>query len=98
VAIAARRAEGYREKAPQFVVRAPVRFIRSAGHCRCWRELTWLASGLCVALRDAAGPTGEGSTARVEAGKITPAAEAVDADPEIVAMGRRSLSLWPQPH
>jgi hypothetical protein len=33
----------------------------------------------------------------VEAGKITPAAEAVDADPEIVAMGRRSLSLWPQP-
>jgi hypothetical protein len=27
---------------------------------------------------------------------ITPAAEAVDADPEIVAMGRRSLSLWPQ--
>jgi len=34
----------------------------------------------------------------VEAGKITPAAEAVDADPEIVAMGRRSLSLWPQWH
>jgi len=33
----------------------------------------------------------------VEAGKITPAAEAVDADPEIVAMGR-SLSLWPQWH
>jgi hypothetical protein len=27
---------------------------------------------------------------------ITPAAEAVDADPEIVAMGRRSHSLWPQ--
>src|SRR5260370_38146549 len=27
---------------------------------------------------------------------ITPSAEAVDADPEIVAMGRRSLSLWPQ--
>jgi len=81
VAIAARRAEGYREKAPQFVVRAPVRFIRSAGHCRCWRELTWLASGmatkvgLCVALYDAAGPTGEGAAARVEAGMITPTAE-----------------------
>jgi len=44
VAIAARRAEGYREKGAQFVVRAPVRFIRSAGHWRCWRELTWLAS------------------------------------------------------
>ena len=56
-------------KGAQFVVRAPVRFIRSAEHCRCWRELTWLASGmatkvgLCVALYDAAGPTGEGSAA-----------------------------------
>jgi hypothetical protein len=62
VAIAARRAEGYREKAPQFVVRAPVRFIRSAGHCRFWRALIWLASGMatkvgrCVALYDVGGP------------------------------------------
>ncbi len=46
-------------KGAQFVVRAPVRFIRSAGDCRCWRELTWLASGmatkvgLCVALYEA---------------------------------------------
>jgi glycine oxidase len=30
------------------------------------------------------------------AGMITPSAEAVDADPEIVAMGRRSILLWPQ--
>jgi hypothetical protein len=33
-------------------------FRDSAGHCRCWRELTWLTSGmatkagLCVALYD----------------------------------------------
>jgi hypothetical protein len=45
VANAARRAEGYREKARQFVVRASVKFIRdSAGDCRCWRGLTWPAS------------------------------------------------------
>jgi len=92
------------EKARQFVVRAPVRFIHdSAGQCRCCRGLmgrllAWRATkaGLCVALYDAAGPTGEGSAAWVAAGMISPAAEAVDADPEIVAMGRRSLSLWPR--
>ena len=54
------------------------------------RLLAWRATkaGLCVALYDAAGPTGQGSAAWVAAGMITPAAEAVDADPEIVAMGR----------
>jgi hypothetical protein len=59
-----------REKAAQFGVHAPVRFIHdSAGHRRCWRGLTWLVSGmatkvgLCVALYDAAGSTGEGSVA-----------------------------------
>jgi hypothetical protein len=47
VANAARRAEGYRDKVRQFVVRAPVRFIRdSAGHCRCWRGLTGPVSGM----------------------------------------------------
>jgi len=35
------------EKARQFVVRAPVRFIRdSAGHRRCWLGLTGPASGM----------------------------------------------------
>jgi glycine oxidase len=62
------------------------------------RLLAWRAStaGLRVALYDAASSQGEGSAAWVAAGMITPSAEAVDADPEIVAMGRRSLSLWPQ--
>ena len=62
------------------------------------RLLAWRAStaGLRVALHDAASSQGEGSAAWVAAGMITPSAEAVDADPEIVAMGRRSLSLWPQ--
>ncbi len=62
------------------------------------RLLAWRASkaGACVALYDAASSRGEGSAAWAAAGMITPSAEAVDADPEIVAMGRRSLSLWPQ--
>jgi len=62
------------------------------------RLLAWRAStaGLRVALYDAASSKGEGSAAWAAAGMITPSAEAVDADPEIVAMGRRSLSLWPQ--
>ena len=62
------------------------------------RLLAWRAStaGLRVALYDAATQAGEDSAAWVAAGMITPSAEAVDADPEIVAMGRRSLSLWPQ--
>jgi glycine oxidase len=62
------------------------------------RLLAWRASraGLLVVLYDAASRAGEGSAAWVAAGMITPSAEAVDADPEIVAMGRRSLSLWPQ--
>ena len=62
------------------------------------RLLAWRASisGLRVSLYDAASPAGENSAAWVAAGMITPSAEAVDADPEIAAMGRRSLSLWPQ--
>ena len=62
------------------------------------RLLAWRASkaGARVALYDAASARGEGSAAWVAAGMITPSAEAVDADPEIVAMGRRSLSVWPQ--
>jgi glycine oxidase len=62
------------------------------------RLLAWRASkaGARVALYDAASREGESSAAWAAAGMITPSAEAVDADPEIVAMGRRSLSLWPQ--
>jgi glycine oxidase len=62
------------------------------------RLLAWRAStgGLRVALYDAATQEGEDSAAWAAAGMITPAAEAVDADPEIVAMGRRSLRLWPR--
>jgi glycine oxidase len=49
-----------------------------------------------VALYDATGSLGEGSAAWAAAGMIAPTAEAVDSDPEIVAMGRHSLNLWPQ--
>ncbi len=62
------------------------------------RLLAWRAArtGLKVVLYDAASSFGEGSAAWAAAGMITPAAEAVNADAEIVAMGRHSLSLWPQ--
>jgi glycine oxidase len=62
------------------------------------RLLAWRASraGLRVALYDAASRAGEDSAAWVAAGMIAPSAETVDADPEIVAMGRCSLNLWPQ--
>jgi glycine oxidase len=62
------------------------------------RLLAWRASraGLRAALYDAASRAGEDSAAWVAAGMIAPSAEAVDADPEIVAMGRCSLNLWPQ--
>ncbi len=62
------------------------------------RLLAWRAAraGLKVALYDSASRLGEGSAAWAAAGMITPAAEAVDADAEIVAMGRNSLALWPQ--
>jgi glycine oxidase len=62
------------------------------------RLLAWRAAraGFRVSLYEASGRLGEGSAAWVAAGMITPAAEAVDSDAEIVAMGRNSLALWPQ--
>jgi glycine oxidase len=62
------------------------------------RLLAWRAAraGLKVTLYDAASRLGEGSAAWAAAGMITPAAEVVEADAEIVAMGRHSLALWPQ--
>src|SRR5260370_15627957 len=76
----------------------PISDIAVVGGGLLGRLLAWRAStaGLRVALYDAASSQGEGSAAWVAAGMITPSAEAVDADPEIVAMGRRSLSLRPQ--
>ncbi len=62
------------------------------------RLLAWRAalSGLGVALYDANDRIGNGATAWIAGGMVTPQAEAVDAEPELVAMGRRSLSLWPE--
>jgi glycine oxidase len=62
------------------------------GRCLAWRAAL---AGASVALYDAAGSLGEGSAAWAAAGMITPAAEAAEADAEIVAMGRHSLTLWP---
>ena len=74
------------------------------GHRRRWRWLAWPLSGMArihvparvLLLYDAAGSRGEASAAWVAAGMIAPTAEAIDADSQIVSMGRHSLSLWPQ--
>lgn len=62
------------------------------------RMLAWRAAlgGLRVSLYDANDRQGNEATAWVAGGMVTPQAEAVDAEPELVAMGRRSLQLWPQ--
>lgn len=62
------------------------------------RLLAWRAAlcGLGVALYDANDRLGDKATAWVAGGMVTPQAEAADAEPELVAMGRRSLSLWPE--
>jgi len=62
------------------------------------RLLAWRAAlgGLRVTLYDANDRLGNEATAWVAGGMVTPQAEAVDAEPELVAMGRRSLSLWPE--
>jgi glycine oxidase len=62
------------------------------------RLLAWRAAreGLKVALYDKASRRGEASAAWAAAGMVTPSAEAIEADMQIVAMGRRSLALWPQ--
>ncbi|MGA7159146.1 MAG: glycine oxidase ThiO [Acidobacteriaceae bacterium] len=61
------------------------------------RLLAWRAAlnGLRVTLYEANGRAGHGATAWVAGGMVTPQAEAAEADPELVAMGRRSLALWP---
>jgi glycine oxidase len=61
------------------------------------RLLAWRAalSGLDVELFDANDRLGSKATAWVAGGMVAPQAEAADAEQELVAMGRRSLSLWP---
>jgi glycine oxidase len=63
------------------------------GRCVAWRASK---AGARVALYDAAGSQGEGLAAWVAGGMIAPTSEAIDAGPQVEAMGRRSLSLWPQ--
>jgi len=63
------------------------------GRCLAWRASM---AGARVVLYDAASSEGEGSAAWVAAGMIAPTAESIDADAQIVSMGRHSLTLWPQ--
>jgi len=63
------------------------------GRCLAWRASR---AGANVAIYDAFSPAGEGSAAWVAAGMIAPTAEAYDTNPQIAAMGRHSLTLWPR--
>jgi glycine oxidase len=63
------------------------------GRLLAWRTAL---SGLRVELFDANDRLGSKATAWVAAGMVTPQAEAADAELELVAMGRRSLFLWPE--
>src|SRR3984885_4928665 len=62
------------------------------------RLIAWRAAreGARVAIYDANDRDGRGATAWVAGGMVAPQAEAVDAAPELVEIGRRSLVLWPQ--
>jgi glycine oxidase len=63
------------------------------GRCLAWRASR---AGARVVLYDAGSYRGENSAAWVAAGMIAPTTEAIDADAEIVSMGKHSLSLWPR--
>ena len=63
------------------------------GRCLAWRAAR---AGARVVLYDASSYRGENSAAWVAAGMIAPTTEAIDADAEIVSLGKHSLSLWPQ--
>jgi glycine oxidase len=62
------------------------------------RLLAWRValSGLGVEVFDANDRLGSKATAWVAGGMVAPQAEAADAEPELVSMGRRGLSLWPE--
>lgn len=62
------------------------------GRCLAWRTSK---TGARVALYDTATSAGEDSAAWVAAGMIAPTAESMDADEQIVSMGRHSLAVWP---
>jgi len=63
------------------------------GRCLAWRASR---AGARVVLYEAGSYQGENSAAWVAAGMIAPTTEAIDADTEIVSMGKHSLSLWPR--
>jgi glycine oxidase len=63
------------------------------GRCLAWRASR---AGARVVLYEAGNYQGENSAAWVAAGMIAPTTEAIDADTEIVSMGKHSLSLWPR--
>jgi hypothetical protein len=63
------------------------------GRCLSWRASR---AGARVALYDAASSRGDGSAAWAAAAMIAPTVERIEADAQIQAMGKHSLTVWPQ--
>ena len=68
--------------------------ILGGGLCGRLTALQLAEQGLSVALFDKGGRKGENAAAYVAAAMLAPAAEAVEATPEVIKLGRQSIPLW----
>lgn len=68
--------------------------VTGGGLCGRLTALLLLRSGCRVSLFEQGARSGGGSAAYVAAAMLAPLAEAVDAPPEVVRLGRQSMPLW----
>ena len=68
--------------------------ILGGGLCGRLTALQLAEQGLSIALFDKGGRKGEHAAAYVAAAMLAPAAEAVEATPEVIKLGRQSIPLW----
>ena len=68
--------------------------ILGGGLCGRLTALQLAEQGLSVALFDKGGRKSEHAAAYVAAAMLAPAAEAVEATPEVIKLGRQSIPLW----
>ena len=68
--------------------------ILGGGLCGRLTALQLAEQGLSVALFDKGGRKGENAAAYVAAAMLAPAAEAVEATPKVIKLGRQNIPLW----
>lgn len=68
--------------------------ILGGGLCGRLTALQLAEQGLSIALFDKGGRKGEHAAAYVAAAMLAPVAEAVEATPEVIKLGRQSIPLW----